>query len=734
MTSGAVFGPPPILFVLRRNATATVRCASSSVYDPAMMGRPARRLLILGWDAADWIVLRALLDRGAMPTLARVIRSGVTGDLSTLEPKLSPLLWTSVATGRTADRHGILNFVEPEPSGAGLRLSSSTSRRTRALWNMCTQAGLTCNVVSWYATHPAEPVRGVVVSNLLMEGAPASARAGWPLPPGCVHPAERAEEIASRRVHPAAVSAKVLLELVPQMGRLGRDHPTVELLARLIAQCLSVHQVACHLLATGDRWDCTMIFQEAIDTVGHHFMQYRAPRPAHVSPEDHRLFGGVMDAIYRLHDRMLGELLRAAGDDVTLMLLSDHGFHSGDERPVTATMTPEQRAATEAAWHRSEGILVVHGPGIAPGGTVRGATLLDIAPTALTLLGLPVGQDMDGRVLTEAIDQAASVRTIPTWEDAEGDAGMHPADLRQDPFEAHDAIRQLIDLGYMADLPEDRQEQIELVRRETEFNRAVSLLHRGRAADAAQIMEPLVAGHPGESRYVLVLARALMMAGRPLDCAAEATRLLARAPGNAEALLLRAAARAQAGDGAASDADLDAIPRREADRPAIALAIADVRAVRGQWDEAARMYRKAIGHPATAGPAHVGMARVALARAAWERAAEHCLDAMEQRFRLPEAHFLLGVALAWMEEPAQAAQSLEMLLRLEPGWIMAHRFLAAIAREQGDMDRAGAHEARVAHLSAASSIEPDARETLMPATDAAQWAARHAAGTPGRAS
>jgi hypothetical protein len=110
-----------------------------------------------------------------MTTLRRLVEAGARADLGTLEPKLSPLLWSSIATGKTADKHGVLNFVEPKPDGSGLQVSSSTTRKAKALWNILSQNGLATNVVGWYASHPAEPIRGSVVSNLLQEGEPAGA-------------------------------------------------------------------------------------------------------------------------------------------------------------------------------------------------------------------------------------------------------------------------------------------------------------------------------------------------------------------------------------------------------------------------------------------------------------------------------------------------------------------------------------------------------------------------------
>ena len=73
-----------------------------------------RKLLLIGWDGADWGLLTPLLDRGMMPALDALIDRGTMARLSGLAPSLSPLLWTSIATGKRADKHGILSAIEPD--------------------------------------------------------------------------------------------------------------------------------------------------------------------------------------------------------------------------------------------------------------------------------------------------------------------------------------------------------------------------------------------------------------------------------------------------------------------------------------------------------------------------------------------------------------------------------------------------------------------------------------------
>ncbi|HUM45439.1 MAG TPA: alkaline phosphatase family protein, partial [Chitinophagales bacterium] len=69
-----------------------------------MSKRTAKKILLIGWDAADWKVINPLMDNGLMPTLNKMVNEGVIANLATLDPPLSPILWTSIATGKLADK------------------------------------------------------------------------------------------------------------------------------------------------------------------------------------------------------------------------------------------------------------------------------------------------------------------------------------------------------------------------------------------------------------------------------------------------------------------------------------------------------------------------------------------------------------------------------------------------------------------------------------------------------
>jgi len=113
------------------------------------MNSPKRKLLVIGWDAADWKVARPLMEEGRMPHLARLVAGGASGNLATIYPPLSPMLWTSIATGKRPPKHGIHGFVEPLPDGSGVRPITTLGRRTRAVWNILHLNGLRPSVVGW---------------------------------------------------------------------------------------------------------------------------------------------------------------------------------------------------------------------------------------------------------------------------------------------------------------------------------------------------------------------------------------------------------------------------------------------------------------------------------------------------------------------------------------------------------------------------------------------------------
>ena len=124
-------------------------------------------MIFLGLDGADWQLLDSYIRDGNMPNLARLVAEGTSGTLETLHPALSPLIWTSMMTGVDPLAHGILDFTRYKPGTQTKEPITSDERRVPAIWNMAGWGGRSVAVFGMWATYPAEPVNGLMVSDRL---------------------------------------------------------------------------------------------------------------------------------------------------------------------------------------------------------------------------------------------------------------------------------------------------------------------------------------------------------------------------------------------------------------------------------------------------------------------------------------------------------------------------------------------------------------------------------------
>jgi predicted AlkP superfamily phosphohydrolase/phosphomutase/tetratricopeptide (TPR) repeat protein len=368
------------------------------------------KVLLVGMDAADWQLAGPLADAGRMPHLASLRSRGAWGTVRSLVPVLSPLLWTSVATGRTADVHGVIDFLVPDPATGRRTPVQSGARRAPALWDHFTAWSRTSDIVAWWATWPAEPLAGRLVSDRLayslfgIEPPGSGARLTWP--------PELLESIRPLVVRDADISyddIRRFLDIAPEEFAAARArllegeaeaqrHPVGHLI-RILAATRTYHAVALSLLRSGQA-DLTAVYYQGIDEVCHRFIHFAPPALPGIDREDVKKYGRAVEAFYEYQDTLLGELVAAVDDSTVVMVISDHGFLNGPDRPAGKTADIEGQPAR---WHRRHGLLLMAG-GPVRAGRLETASLLDVAPTILALSGLPIPDTMTGRVLAVALE------------------------------------------------------------------------------------------------------------------------------------------------------------------------------------------------------------------------------------------------------------------------------------------------------------------------------------------
>ena len=670
-----------------------------------MTKRQTRRVLLIGWDAADWHLAGPLMEAGKMPVLSRLVEHGVSGKISTLQPILSPILWNSIATGKRADKHGILGFMEPSPDGQGVRPVRSTSRHAKALWNILSQNGLRSSVVNWFASHPAEPITGTVFSNRLTNDVLGADGDLLPMAAAAVHPPERLDVAEDLRIHPGEITFKQIAAFFNHQHLPALDDPRLGSLTRTLAQCASTHNAATWLAARDD-WDLLAVYYDAIDHIGHTFVEYHPPAMPHVSTEDAAVWGEVVTDMYRFHDLMLGTLLDLAGPDSTVILLSDHGFYSDHLRPAVAEhfRDPDKKFGPEmnpVSWHRPHGMFVAAGKAIKHDELLHGASLLDIAPTVLTLLGLPVPDDMDGRALTQIFAEPTTPESIATYEPPHPHDGVHrdvPSE-ESDPFAARQALQQLAELGYV-ELPEDGDmtKAVRGTERDRRVNLAQVYFSAGRTAEAIEIHRGLLVEEDNpDARCNLALC--LVGIGKTAEAEEELAKLpSAKLETPLARLLLGQIRLAQNRFGEAA-AILEPLAREELPLSYIHTTLGQMYTRRGLYTEAETALRTALERDDENALAHDLMGVVLFQTGRYEEAVyEHMRSAALQHAR-PVTHAHLGMALARTGQFDWAIRAFEVAAELAPSYAFAHRCLVRLYRRvKNDPVKARQHFERVVAL------------------------------------
>lgn len=692
--------------------------------------RLTNKVLLIGWDAADWKIISPLVDAGEMPNLARLVNRGVMGNLSTLQPVLSPMLWTSIATGKRAHKHGIHGFSEPDPHNGGVRPVTNLGRKTKAIWNILNQQGMRSNVIGWWPSNPVEPINGVMVSDHYhkIETRPDGS---WPMRPGTVHPQRLIEPLKELRIHPSELEPEQVLPFVPQLAKaMQQEDERLHHVFKNLAECASVHAAATAVMSS-EPWDFTAVYFDTIDHFCHGFMKYHPPRLPWVSEEDFELYKDVVNSAYRFHDLMLGTYMAMAGEDTTIILVSDHGFHPDHLRPMELPNEP----AGAAEEHRQFGVFAAMGPGIRQDELAFGASLIDITPTILGLFGLPLGRDMDGKPLVSIFDRPVEVEYIDSWDSVPGDAGTHPADMQVAPVDQQEALQQLADLGYIDEPDTDQSVAVQNTIKELRYNLARDLIDSKHYVEALPLLDELWQQSPDESRFGVQRMECYLSLGRP----GPARETFERLQRQKAEYAVKAAQDLEALQQQHKDKDPQDIPtpvrRRMAklqrmtatnphtiaflegrlleaegrhaeayeqykgalkvqvhNRPSLFLRLGEMCLALNQWQEAEQWFKRILQIDPVNPMPHIGLARACLSQRMNKRALQEAKLAVGLAFHNPMAHYLCGTALHRLGRIADAVKALQTALAQNPVFPLAHERLAHIySKRLFDQHKAAEH-------------------------------------------
>ncbi|MFT5284582.1 MAG: hypothetical protein ACI8TQ_000739 [Planctomycetota bacterium] len=379
-------------------ALALGSCGSKS--KPTELSPSRSKVVFIGIDGATWDVMDPMLARGELPNIAKLIQRGSRAPLISLPPFSSPVVWTTMATGRFPRDHGILGFTYPFSASKNARPVSSDMRHVPAIWNIATKYGKRTGVIGYFVSHPPEQVDGFVVTDRFYQKIP-----------GAVLPANLLDVITPQLMDGPS-RQEILDRFLPwdYSPEAAKDpnapHHKASLIVSGRVDDVVLRDEIYRKTSLGlmdQPVDLHMSYLRIVDHSSHSTWRYfdGSGFKEAAEPENIKLLGDIIPEAYRYVDDFIGEVVERCGEDTNLIIVSDHGFGPATEDYEVT----EGKGMVLSGSHRADGILLAAGPDIinSSGDEIDMIDIMDVAPLLMTLTGLPISDELPGRIVSEIL-------------------------------------------------------------------------------------------------------------------------------------------------------------------------------------------------------------------------------------------------------------------------------------------------------------------------------------------
>lgn len=384
-------------------------------------------VIVIGIDGADWNIINPLFEQGKLPHLAQLVEAGSSGSLETIRPTKSPVIWTSIATGKGMKKHGVLDWVYIDKDKNKIPYSGDDVKVKR-FWKILGENNFKTGVINWFCTYPAEEVNGYLISDLFRISIKK-----YLIEEDVTYPPEIKDAIYPKVVkiedkkYSDLIRKEGLVDYWSQHKNVIRSLPKkkgrrIRFFRRFAIQEKSIENVTL-FLQKKVHVDILAVYFRLIDPVSHFasvFLdmslkkQWQAENKKYGEPlpETEKLLyqnmASIVEPVYIYTDNIIGRIISQAEENTTVIIVSDHGFNFssfGYSHYQTKKL--------------ANGIVIMKGPGIKASYSIQKAHIYDITPTLLYLFSLPVAEDMDGKVLSDVFRSQRKIRRVPTYETGE---------------------------------------------------------------------------------------------------------------------------------------------------------------------------------------------------------------------------------------------------------------------------------------------------------------------------
>jgi len=442
------------------------------------------KIIIIGIDGADPDVIRELIANRDIPNLEFLIKNGCFGihnpkeDLHSL---WSPVIWTSVATGRSPEYHGINSeLCEDLYDNSAIFFALSKYRKVPALWDIFSQYGKQVAIINWWVTFPASKVKGCMVTSfafnifkdiaeIFLKKNNVTTKLNFKNLKGFTYPQNLLYDLKeiihnphyenemdiklkqiSKKLSDVLISDKTEVEVFDPQPKSAKVFYKLKDLAAFYELDKEVLAITEHLLNRTTSPDLVMTYFLGVDTFSHIFWYYRCKDfldcyQKEKQPFYNKNYCHLVNNYYKIIDAYIGKILKFSNKNDIIIVCSDHGF---ELRNDFAHQLMQGRIRTGE--HRSKGVIFIYGNHIKKNIFLPQVSLLDIFPTVLYLKGLPLSKDLEGRILFECIDDKFSGQRKPVFVQKYRFTTIKSSDkdFETCPFR-EDMLKRLRTLGYL---------------------------------------------------------------------------------------------------------------------------------------------------------------------------------------------------------------------------------------------------------------------------------------------
>jgi len=253
---------------------------------------PGGKVIVLGIDGVPCSLLKRFISQGLMPNLENLVQKGTLTDMTASIPEVSSTSWTTFMTGVNPGKHGIYGFMELEKGSYQWRFPNSHDIKSSTLWEIAGTHNKKSIVINVPSTYPAKALNGILTAGFV---ALDLKKATYP---------ESAYEYLKNIGYRMDVDTQ-------------KAHQSLEALAADIKETFDIRKRAILHFLDKREWDLFIGVITETDRL-HHYLWTALDEESH---PQHKFF---LD-FYRTLDIFIGEIYKRADDDISFIMLSDHG-------------------------------------------------------------------------------------------------------------------------------------------------------------------------------------------------------------------------------------------------------------------------------------------------------------------------------------------------------------------------------------------------------------------------